>query len=137
MQIEIRETKQADVKFLQASCGVRYWEDASVNGTEDTDGSLIPCRRDSRWEPLIDVETGAIQDWPPAVTADIHYKVCDDGEYSLLDAERNVVKRIEGYVPKAMCPADDGYGDYVIMTVGADGKIADWRRDFEAFSERD
>ena len=134
MQITIQETKDVDVKFLQASCGVRYWEDASVNGVDDTDGKLIPLRVGDCWEPLIDLETGIIQNWPPGTAADIHYKVCDAGVYSLLDAGGNVVKKIDGYVPKIMCPGDDGYGDYVIMTVDGAGQIAGWRADLKAFS---
>lgn len=32
-----KETKSVEVKYLRARCGVRYWEDATVNGEEDTD----------------------------------------------------------------------------------------------------
>lgn len=137
MQVTIKELRQIDVKFLHANCGVRYWEDASVNGTEDTDGTLIPCRDGDTWSPLIDLETGTIQDWPAGTTADIHYKVCDDGQYALLDADRHIIKTIVGYVPRIMCPSENGYGDYVIMQVGEDGRIADWKANLGAFSDED
>jgi len=29
---------------LKVKCGARYWEDATVNGVEDTEGLLIPLR---------------------------------------------------------------------------------------------
>ena len=62
---------------LRVSAGVRYWEDASVNGVEDTDGTLIPFRKGDLWCPIIDLETGQIYDWPAGANAYIHYKVCD------------------------------------------------------------
>jgi len=133
--IELTQVVSKKVKYLQAECGVRYWEDAEVNGTEDTDGELIPCRVKDAWCPIIDLETGVIQDWPSGTTADLHYKVCDAGIYRLLDADKNVVREIDGYVPGIMAPGGSGYGDYVIMTIGADGKIADWSVDLEEFEE--
>jgi hypothetical protein len=119
--------------YLQAECGVRYWEDGEINGTPDEDGSRTPCRVGEDWRPLIDLETGRIVDWPQGVTADVHYKVCDDGRYRLLDAGRAVLCTIDGYVPKIMSPGGSGYGDYVIMKVGPDGLIESWRRDLDAF----
>lgn len=146
MKFTVATKQSVEVKYLRARCGVRYWEDAIVNGEEDTDGSRIPCRKGTAadndrlgggdWCPTIDLETGKIEGWPEGTTARLHYKVCDDGDYALLDADRNVVKAIDGYVPDIMCPGDASYGDYVIMTIGADGVIANWRVDLSDF-ERD
>jgi hypothetical protein len=135
MKITLKEPKEYDVKFLKADCGVRYWEDADVNGITDDDGKLIPLRNGDTWCPIIDLATGVVQDWPSGTTADIHYKVCDAGVYSLLDADKNVVKSIDGYVPKMMAPAGSGYGDYVVMTIGEDGTIAGWRASLDVFEE--
>lgn len=130
-----------DAKYLKVSAMVRYWEDATVNGMEDTHGDLIPFRKSDLWEPVIDLELGVIVDWPDGVTADIHYKVCDAGEYWLLDEFKNVTGKWSGeYVPnRFLCHGDNGYGDYIIMKVGADGKIDkyaaphisenDWRKE--------
>jgi hypothetical protein len=133
--IKFKETVEKQVKYLKAEIGVRYWEDADVNGTEDEDGSLIPCRVGDSWCPLIDLETGTICDWPEGTTASTHYKVCDAGVYHLLDAEKNVVRSINGYVPKIMCPKESGYGDYVIMDIDAAGKIGQWKVDLYVFEE--
>lgn len=131
-------TKQAvPVRYLQAKCGVRYWEGATVNGVEDTEGALIPCREGDYWCPLIDLETGQILNWTPGVTADIHYKICDDGEYALLDEAKNEVRRIDGYVPAMLSPKDSGYGDYVIMDVSAEGAIQGWKADLSGFEGDD
>jgi hypothetical protein len=135
-----------DVKYLRARCGVRYWEDATVNGERDDDGSRIPCREGTvedndalgggDWCPTIDLESGRIEGWPEGSVASIHYKVCDQGTYELLDETRSVVKSIDGYVPRMMCPSEPGYGDYVIMNIGPDGVIENWRADLAAFEER-
>jgi hypothetical protein len=145
LTLEVTETKRVPVKYLRAECGVRYWEDATVNGVEDTDGALIPCRDPKpndhlgggTWRPLIDLDTGRIVDWPQGTTAEIHYKVCDDGLYRLLDEQMNEVRAVDGYVITMMCPEGQGYGDYVIMKVGEDGSIANWKIDFSDFVERE
>ena len=125
------------VKYLRAECGVRYWEDAEVNGVEDTDGTLIPCREGDAWAPVIDLETGKIEGWPQGTTASIHYKVCDAGLYKLLNAEKSIVACVDGYVINMMCPEPDGFGDYVIMDIAEDGTIANWEVDLSEFEERE
>lgn len=135
--IELTQVISKEVKYLKAECGVRYWEDGEVNGIEDTNGELIPLRVKDSWCPTIDLATGAIENWPEGTTADVHYKVCDAGRYFLLDAEKNVVREIDGYVPGMMSPGGSGYGDYVIMTIGADGKIVNWSVSLEEFEEDD
>lgn len=120
--------------FLKVKAGVRYWEDASVNGVDDEDGNLIPFRDGDCWCPTIEVSTGKILDWPAGVKADIHYKVCDDGSYYLCDQGGNPFKSIEDdYVPKCMSPGGEGYGDYIIMKVDENGLIENWKPKFDDF----
>lgn len=116
------------MKTLIVEAGVRYWEDATVNGKEDTDGSLIPLRGGDRWCPIIDIKTGRILDWPEGTTADVHYKICDDGEYWLGDEQGRKMQKWKGsYVPdKLLCVGDEGYGDYIILTVESNGHIRGW-----------
>jgi hypothetical protein len=127
--------EMSDAKYLKAECGVRYWEDATVNGVDDVDGTLIPCRDGDAWMPLIDIDTGIIQDWPKGTVADIHYKVCDDSRYYLLASDIQTIAKVDGYVIPMMYPEGNGYGDYVIMKVNGDGKIANWRKTFNGFEE--
>lgn len=146
-ELKITETHRVPVKYLRARCGVRYWEDGHINGEQDEDGSRIPLREGTaadndrlgggNWCPTIDLDTGIIEHWPAGTVASIHYKVCDDGDYELLDVDRNVVKAIEGYVPTIMCPEGKGFGDYVIMEIDGEGKIAKWEVDLSDFEERD
>jgi hypothetical protein len=114
--------------FIEVSAGVRYWEDATVNGAEDTDGK-IPLRLGDTWEPVIDLRTGAIKDWPAGTTASVHYKVCDAGLYWLQDQDgKRIAKWRDYYVPDDfLCPCTNGYGDYIILEIDTDGKINGWR----------
>lgn len=137
MEIEIKETKRVTVDRLRAECGVRYWEDATVNGVTDENGDLIPLRMGDCWSPTIMLETGRILDWPEGTTASLHYKICDAGIYSLLSPAGEIVATKDGYVPSMMSPAGSGYGDYVIMKIGSDGVIADWKADLSYFEDEE
>lgn len=127
MEITFQKTVTAKVTHIEVEARVRYWDDAEVNGTADDDGELIPFRRGDAWCPFIRLEDGYVEDWPVGTEASIHYKVCDAGLYWLTDAEGNRVMKLDGYVPgDFLCHGDKGYGDYIIMTIGADGFIADY-----------
>jgi hypothetical protein len=119
-----------DANMLYVEAEVRYWEDASVNEVEDTAGDLIPLRDGLLWKPTINLENGEILEWPKGTTASIHYKVCDQGEYWLLDSDGNKKYKWNGYyVPDdLLCVGESGYGDYIIFNVGADGLIKGWKR---------
>lgn len=115
--------------FIEVSAEVRYWDDARINGKEDTDGTLIPLKEGLLWHPVIRLADGIIMDWPNGTEADIHYKVCDQGEYWLQnDARQRVAKWCGDYVPNDfLCHGDKGYGDYIIFKVDGDGKILNWK----------
>jgi len=134
-KITIKIEQEVEVKTIIATANVRYWEDATINGKEDKDGTLTPLRKGDCWNPTIDLETGVIADWPAGTTANIHFKVCDEGVYQLADADGKIVKEIEGYVPNIMCPQDRGYGDYIIMKIDENGKIDNWKIDLAEFEE--
>lgn len=116
--------------YIEVSAGVRYWEDATISGKEDADGTLTPLRNGENWCPVIRLSDGMVMDWPAGTTADVHFKVCDAGEYWLLDERRKRVGKWAGYyVPNEfLCHGDNGYGDYIILKVGADGLIQAWRQ---------
>lgn len=115
--------------YIEVSADVRYWEDATINGKEDTDGTLTPFIKGDSWCPVIRLTDGRVMDWPTGMVADIHFKVCDAGEYWLLDENRQRIAKWAGYyVPSEfLCHGDQGYDDYIIFTVGADGLINKYR----------
>jgi hypothetical protein len=51
-------------------------------------------------------------------------KVCDEGVYILLDADRKEITRRTGYVPNRLLPGD--YGDYLSVDIDENGKITNW-----------
>ena len=63
MKVKLKIEKELEVKYLQVKAGARYWEDAIVDGVEDTEGSLIPCREGDYWCPLIELESAMDRDW--------------------------------------------------------------------------
>lgn len=129
MKVKIKIIKEVEVKILIADIGVRYWEDALVNYKEDTLGDLIPCRFGDRWRIVIDVEEGIILNWKKGVIADVHYKVCDDGNYYLLDKNDKDIVSKEGYVPKILDLYNQSFGDYVILKIDENGRIAKWNKE--------
>lgn len=116
--------------YIEVSAEVRYWEDATINGIEDTDGALTPFRNGNNWCPVIRFLDGVVMDWPEGMTADIHFKVCDEGEYWLLDENRARIAKWSGdYVPNAfLCHGDKGYGDYIIFCVNETGQITKFKQ---------
>jgi hypothetical protein len=114
-------------KFLEVSAGVRYWEDATLQGRDDPEGA-IPFRNGEMWEPTIELATGRALGWPQGLAAEVHYKVCDAGEYWLLNEARIRIAKWSGcYVPgEFLCPGGGGYGDYIILKIDEAGMIPGW-----------
>lgn len=138
LTVKVRTEKEVVIKTLEVEAGVRYWEDTTVNGVEDEAGDLIPFREGELWKPVIDVELGKIINWPAGTKADVHYKVCDSGNYYLKDSKGNTVLSIESdYVPQILCPKENGYGDYIIMDIDENGVIANWKQTLSGFPLQD
>ncbi len=135
MTIKKTITQEIEVKTLHVEAVVRYWQDAYVNGVTDEEGNLIPCRDGDSWRPIIDIETGIIINWTHGIKADIHYKVCDEGTYTLKDSDGEEVIKINGYVPNLMSPKANGYGDYIIMDIDEVGVIQHWNPDLSDFDD--
>lgn len=147
MKVQLKITKDFDITHINVSAEPRYWNDSKVNGEYDidlmeTDGTpLMPCavklyeepkthiKSDNwRWQPLINVETGQIENWTKGTIASLHYKVCDCFVCDFLDEDGDAVKSYDGYVPDFMCPKESGYGDYIIMDIDENGFIQWWNK---------
>lgn len=127
--ISITASKQTEFYPLRllVSAEVRYWEDATINGVSDEDGTLIPLKVRELWKPVIELQSGRVLDWPQGTTADIHYKVCDAGEYWLEDEDGNKLKWKGDYVPDSLLAIGErGYGDYIILKISGEGIIEGW-----------
>lgn len=135
MKVKIKVLQEVELKTLLVKANVRYWEDSEINGESDTEnGDNMPCKIGDLWCPEIEIETGIIFNWVKGTTANIHYKVADELGYELKDEKGDVVLSADdGYVPKTLCPKENGYGDYIIMDIDEKGKINNWKFDFSDF----
>jgi hypothetical protein len=138
MRITLTKKVEFEVTTLKVQAGVRYWEDSEFSGVEaEEDGSDTPCKQGDYWCPVIDIATGKILNWTIGITGNIHYKVCDDGKYTLLDADGSIIVEKDGYVPNCMSPKENGYGDYIKMDILSDGTIVDWNPTFNDFTDEE
>lgn len=132
MKVTLLKPQTFNIKYIIADFGVRYFEDSTINGVEDDDiNPKMPCVvdrfGDKRWIIKVDIDTGEVVGWPKDTVADIHYKICDDGHYSLLNEQNDIIEEFDSYVPDVFAINDSGYGDYVIMTIDRDGFIENWQ----------
>lgn len=72
-----------------------------------------------------DIDTGKIKDWPEGRAEHMHLKVTDEGCYELLAPDGSTLMSRNNYVPHCVVPGE--YGDYIIMDIGADGVIQNYR----------
>lgn len=113
--------------FVKAE--VRYWEDGSIskdgkNYVEDVTKEM-PCIDGVDWSPIIENETGIIQNWEKGIFAKLYYKVCDQCTIAL-DAPENTIQESD-YVPDWLSIEDEGFGDYIMLNIDGDGKINNWK----------
>ncbi|WP_228200187.1 hypothetical protein [Acinetobacter tianfuensis] len=128
-----------EIQKVKVKAQIRWWEDTTVNGIEDTEnGANVPCKQGELWCPIINVATGIIENWEIGKTAKIHYKVTDGCGWELLDKNGIVIQsQADGYVPETLCPAERGYGDYIIMNINENGLIDKWHFNIDDFQEDD
>lgn len=131
MKLKVVERKELEAKFVQISVPVRYGEEDIPND--------FPLRKGDTWSAIIDLDTQIIENWPQGKTGEFHMDIVDEGSYFILDAERNIIAKIEeDYVPNNLLPGK--YGDYLTLKIGEDGKVLNWSRnadlsDFEESEE--
>lgn len=133
----IQILEPSDIKYLRIDVGPRYLGDSEINGKEDISyeeqkNGFLPRmpfmvynekEKMYRWQIEIDIDEMRILNWPDDVSALVHYKICDDGIYYLLDADKNILETKECYVPSILCYVNEGYGDYMIMVIDKGGKL--------------
>lgn len=136
------------VRLSAVKCEIfaRYFEDSEVNGREDNwEHPAMPCvaevdnwneKPQKAWCPVIDLETGRITNWQKGVTAKIHYKSCDENRLTFYDEDGNVFATYFDYVPDLLDPYNEGYGDYVIMTIDEDGFIDKFKPSIEDIADQ-
>ena len=138
MEATIKVEKTVQLTTLEVFANVRYWEDATINGVRDENEDLTPCKKGDLWCPIIEIDSGQITNWVKGTVADIHFKVCDQCAWGIKDENGQVLLKSEGdYVPGSLSPKENGYGDYIIMDIDADGFIKDWDFNISDFTENE
>lgn len=153
MKVIVNRPVEIDVKHLFVRARVRYPEDSTLRNLpeydwieDDANQPKMPCMsylqersRGSSWYwcPVIELETGKIINWKQGVCASISYKVVDEFDCYITDSDDKIVARYNGYVPSFMAIDDEGYGDYVYLTINEDGYIEHWSFDEYEFKKLD
>ncbi len=109
--------REVEAKYIDLALAVRY---------DDEDLAYdAPLRDGNSWKALINLDEGCIENWPVGKRLSFHdMKVCDEGIYILLDADRKEITRRNGYAPNRLLPGN--YGDYLSLDVDENGKITNW-----------
>ena len=76
---------------------------------------------------MVDIDTGKFVNWTPLTNKiEIFEKVVDEGTYSMLDENENVLMQYSGYVPDIFEGDERGYGDYFNMSLNDKGWVKNW-----------
>ncbi|THA09436.1 hypothetical protein [Rodentibacter pneumotropicus] len=130
MIIEMSTTKQVNAKYLKIDIPIRY-------GDEDMPYDF-PLRENDNWVATVDLDTSKIENWPQGKSGSFCTKVCDEGTYSLLDGDKEVIAKIDqNYVPNDVVPGE--YGDYIDLKIDENGIITNMpeKLNFEVFFRSD
>ena len=118
MKAIIKIKKEVEVKTLEVEAKIDDIGGIEINGQNIEKRELLPFLKGDYWCPIIDIDTGTINEWPKGATAKIYVKVSDGGIYLLKDEQGDAVLSFKkGYVPKIMYPKKKGYGEYIIMNI--------------------
>ena len=123
----MEEASSEPQNIIKIEAHVRYPEDAYVNGKqEDEDLPTMPylasdpSEGDWIWNLSIDADTGEVIGWPKGTVGQSNYKVCDECKVTFGSINYDC------YVPDFLSIDDEGFGDYIYITIQADGLIKGW-----------
>jgi hypothetical protein len=116
MKLTVNKPCEIEAIAIKCEMAVRYDEEDIPND--------FPLRNGDMWDGTIDIDTGIIRNWPEGKSGELSMKVCDEGTYTLLGVNDEVLaKRENNYVPSCV---PEQYGDYVEFSIDETGKIFNW-----------
>lgn len=145
-----------NINRINVEAHVRYWTDCRINGQEfDEDDPNVTSDmiKDllTRWDPKsetglvagdklilnIDPDSGKVMNYWGEREIEMFFKVCDECSWNATTRKHNgpdprnwydevVVEEEEDYVPDFLSLDDEGYGDYILITIDKDGFIKEW-----------
>lgn len=119
MKATVTKKVEVEIKKIRIRVEPRYVGD----GEDDDMPTDFPLLQDGTWSAMVDVDTGAIDQWPIGDSRTMHIKVCDAGSYALYDATGSEVAAFDGYVPDIV---PGSYGDYIELEIDENGVITNW-----------
>ena len=113
----MKKSQIEEVKYIRCILPVRY---------EDEDMPYdFPFRNGKIWDVIIEAESGRILGFPTDYPFNLEMKVVDEGIYSLLDENKEVIAYLhEEYVPDSYTIPGE-YGDYIHFRI-EEGYIKNW-----------
>lgn len=120
--------KYLNINYIDTAESIEY------NGKEcNTTDNIFPLGRitsddiyDFIVEFTVDIDTGEILNWPTGNVANIYSKPVDSGIYTFKNAEKENIFVYSGYVLDGLDIEDNGYGDYIILSIDEKGIIKNW-----------
>ena len=147
MSTTLKEKLENEARFLRISIPYDKRDkytmvsfDDGIMSELECDESFAPPMYDESTKLLefwIDLRERKLKDWDES-NGYLHIwaKVRDEGAYTLYDTDMKPLWQIQGYVPSALIPPYDmGFGDYLELTIEADGTLPEWQEtsDFSDF----
>ena len=147
MSTTLKEKLENEARFLRISIPYDKRDNYTSISFDDglmpkleCDESFVPPMYDESTKLLefwIDLREKKLKDWDEN-NGYLHVwaKVRDEGAYTLYDKDMKPLWQIQGYVPSALIPPYDmGFGDYLELTIEADGTLPEWQEtpDFSDF----
>ena len=147
MSTTLKEKPENEARFLRISIPYDKRDkytmvsfDDGIMSELECDESFVPPMYDESTKLLefwIDLRERKLKDWDES-NGYLHIwaKVRDEGAYTLYDTDMKPLWQIQGYVPSALIPPYDmGFGDYLELTIEADGTLPEWQEtsDFSDF----
>lgn len=137
MKVTINRPTEVNVVLMCVNACVRHPENAytRIKGTNQwieenpNDPSMPYLYKDDYayyWRPVIDLDKGRVLNWPKDIEAKLCYKVVDEFVCILQDDNGNQVAEYDDYVPRCMQLDEEGYGDYIYITIDSEGYIKNW-----------
>lgn len=122
MNIELLRRTEVEVDAIRVRVPVRYDEDLEEIETALRATGFGLVNRTLTLE--LELDARRVRRWPTGRTIELHLKVVDTGTYELLAGDEVVARRSSSYVPGVL--PGEHYGDYLILSVDAEGRIAGW-----------
>jgi len=147
MSTTLKEKLENEARFLRISIPYDKRDkytmvsfDDGIMSELECDESFVPPMYDESTKLLefwIDLRERKLKDWDES-NGYLHIwaKVRDEGAYTLYNTDMKPLWQIQGYVPNALIPPYDmGFGDYLELTIEADGTLPQWheKTDFSDF----